>query len=167
MRILSLRLWAVVLASLGTPAFTGCSSNDDHASRASVGTLTLNLTGTSSTGNHYRLRNAVFRVNGPEDVVLFSENDVNASTIRQTLAVGNYIVELGEGWSLERKHVGRFEAVNAAVTSANPAGFAIAEQGVTGVVFQFKAGDDVIELGHGVLELVALVAGAAGSASAD
>jgi hypothetical protein len=143
----------VVLASLGAPAFMGCSSKDDRTEVESVGTLNLNLTGTSSSGNHYRLRNAFFQVNGPDDVVLFSENDVNAASIRQLLAVGSYIVELVDGWSLERRHAGRFEPVSAALTSVNPAGFAIQEQGVTGVVFQFKAGDDVIELGHGVLEL--------------
>jgi len=154
MRIFNLGLWAVVLAALGAPAFTGCSSNADHGSQESVGTLKLNLTSTSSSGNHYRLRNAIFQVNGPDDVVLFSENDVNAATIRQVLTVGNYIVELADGWVLERATSGMsFEPVNAALTSVNPAGFVIADQGVTGVVFQFKAGDDVIEFGHGVLEL--------------
>src|SRR4051812_4806454 len=98
MRIFNLGLWAVVLASLGTPAFMGCSSNDDRSGHESLGTLNLNLTGTSSSGNHYRLRNAIFQVNGPDDVTLFSDNDVNASTIRQTLAAGNYIVELADGW---------------------------------------------------------------------
>lgn len=153
MRIFKLSLWAVVLASLGAPAFMGCSSKEDRTEVESVGTLNLNLTGTSSSGNHYRLRNAIFEVNGPDDVVLFTENDLTASTIRQTLAVGNYIVELVDGWWLERQRAGKFERVEAAVTSVNPAGFAIQEQGVTGVVFRFKAGDDVIELGHGALDL--------------
>lgn len=154
MRIFNLGLWAVVLAALGAPAALGCSSNDDRGSQESLGTLNVNLTGTSSSGIRYRLRNAIFEVNGPDDVVLFSENDVNAPTIQQDLAVGNYIVELADGWSLERETAGMFfEPVDAALTSANPAAFVIAEQGVTGVVFAFKAGDDVLELGHGVLEL--------------
>ena len=63
------------------------------------------------------------------------------------------MIKLKNGWSLEKEIDGVFTPVRAVLFSSNPAGFQIFNQGTTSVVFQFRAGDDVIELGNGRLDV--------------
>ena len=134
------------------PALDACSSGD-QTDQYALGTVRLNLTGSSNTGTTYRLRNATFVVTGPVQVTLSSETDVNAPSIKAELPAGSYVINLNANWSLEKSVNGTFVPVKAALASANPIGFQITDQGVTGVAFQFNAGDDVVALGDGTLDL--------------
>jgi hypothetical protein len=145
----------VILALLGmagVPALSACGS-DARESTERSGTLTMNLIGTGGSGVRYRLRTADFVVNGPQNVNFSSEADPNAASIRRELRAGDYIIRLKNGWALERETGGVFAPVDAILLSPNPVGFTIHDQAVTPVVFRFRAGDDVIDLGNGVLDV--------------
>jgi len=134
----------------------GCSSGD-HRSRveapAEAGTLRLSLTGVSNSGVKYRLRSGTFVVSGPQEVQLSTTDDDDEVSLRAELPAGQYTVELLNGWFLERERDGAFVPVEAALVSHNPFGFTISDQSVTGVVFRFRAGDDVVEVGDGTLDV--------------
>jgi len=144
----------VVAMALGAfvPTLGACSSGD-QSEQNTLGTVRLNLTGTGNGGTLYRLRNANFVVTGPVQLTLSSETDVNALSIKQELPAGNYVINLNANWSLEKLVNGTFVPVKAVLASANPLAFQITDQGVTGVAFQFNAGDDVVALGDGTLDL--------------
>jgi hypothetical protein len=73
------------------------------------------------------------------------------------LPVGSYTLELLPGWSLERESSGSFAAVQAALVSANPAPFTIADQQTTPVAFAFQTNGEVISLGNGNLHVTIAV----------
>jgi hypothetical protein len=64
---------------------------------ASDGKLQIALTARGSSGSLYRLREAVFQIMEQPSggsIVRSSEDDPLASQIEQTLAAGNYVIDL-------------------------------------------------------------------------
>jgi hypothetical protein len=101
------------------------------------------------------LTGATFTVSGPKNVTLLSDTAPDAASIRQELPAGNYLIKLKTpGWTLQQSTGMGFVPINAVLTSANPAGFTITDQGVTTVPFTFNAGPDVVQLGDGTLNVV-------------
>ncbi len=109
-----------------------------------MGTVGMRLT--VDTGEtEYRLRDAVFAVEGPESAILESEDDPAASTLTAELAPGEYTITLGDGWRLERSSAVGFEDVDAALASAETLSFEIQSSESTTVHFRFLVEGVVIE----------------------
>ncbi len=155
MRSFKIGTLVVALMAAAAPALIACSVEHGDA-REAAGSLNLNLSGTGSSGSKYRLRNATFTVAGPKAATLSSETNVDSPVIKQELPAGNFLITLKTGWTLEKSTDGgmTFANVKAVLTSANPAGFTIFDQGQTTVAFSFNAGDDVVQLGDGTLNVV-------------
>ncbi len=146
--LVSVGIWAFVCAF--APAFvSGCG--DASAEReARSGSATMALTGVSTSGKSYRLRNATLEISGTANATASSEDDLAAPTINVELKAGGYLAKLVDGWSLEvQGEDGTFSAIHAVLTSTNPLPFTVVDQQSTNVFFQFNAGDDVVQLGNG------------------
>src|SRR5678815_1747606 len=119
----------------------------DGAMQADTGMLGMALTATAPSGNHYRLRNAVFHVTGASSVDVSSEDDLGAGSIHVQLAAGNYIVTLDPAWYLERSRPGgTFDRVDAILTSSASQTFTIVAHQTTNVVYRFEVSGEVIEM---------------------
>src|SRR6187431_1342727 len=96
--------WMILVAALPLVSLqTSCSERSPQETSA-AGTLRLRLTGESSAGHTYRLR--------------------DAESLRHDLPAGEYEILLEAGWFLERQaEDGTFVRVEAVLTSANPAPF--------------------------------------------
>jgi len=148
MRAFSTRASIVLVAALAAPMAIACSAEESD-----VGAVNLSLTGTSASGAKYRLRTATFVVTGPTNVHISSETDPDAENVRRELKAGSYAIGLEAGWSMERATNGGYMPVRAVLVSGNPYSFNIIDQGVTPVIFRFRAGDDVVDFGNGTLDL--------------
>ena len=147
-------LWMILAATLPLAAVSTSCGDSSSQEASALGNLQLRLLGHSSSGLAYRLRQATFEITGTSTATLSSETDRDAESLVEELPVGPYEVSLSTGWFLEKQASdGTFERVKAVLTSANPTQFSIAEQQTTKVQFAFKAGDDVIEVGDGQLEI--------------
>ncbi len=140
-------IWMITMAAWLT---VGCESEQP----SEVGSIQVPLTGEGDSGALYRLRHGAFRVRGAENATLLTENHLGESAIARELSEGAYIVNLLPGWRLEKEVGGIFEPIDAVLVSDNPQGFSIEDQLITTVVFRFKAGEDVVDLGNGILEIV-------------
>lgn len=111
------------------------------------GTLSIALAATGGEGTAYRLTDATFIITGPEQVTLEPSDDDASATV--DVVVGSYQVELASGWRMERMAEASFEPVPATLVSANPVDVEVVEQAVSAASFEFRAGDDLIDFGHG------------------
>ena len=97
-------------------------------------------------------------ITGTSSVTLHSEDDPDAESLRQDLPAGEYEILLEDGWFLERQaEDGTFVPVEAVLMSANPAPFEIVAQETTNVQLRFQAGDEIVDLGDGTLEVSIVV----------
>jgi peptidoglycan/xylan/chitin deacetylase (PgdA/CDA1 family) len=134
--------------ALATLLAAGCTAADTD-------NLEVALTGQGASGATYRLRSAQLVVTGDElERVLDTEVDPDLPTLSTRLPPGAYSLEVADGWYLERRATGgTFAVVDAALTSPNPAGFAIVEDAATRVTLRFRAGADEVPLGDGRLDV--------------
>jgi hypothetical protein len=144
----ALMLGTVALATVST----GCSSAGDDKTKSQVGTLNMSLVG-EANGVTYRLRNAMFVVNGPEDTVLNSEDDPNAATIAAELDSGDYSIDLQDGWVLERLDGTAFVQVDSLLVSPDPTTFHISANVPTSVTYQFSTNGVIVSIGKGTLNV--------------
>ena len=152
MAMIRLSALACVVGLLGAAMLPACGS-DVPQEQARAGTLELALTGVSNTGVLYRLRQGTFSIAGPTSAELSTETDPDASSLQAQLSAGDYLITLANGWTLEKEVGGAFVTVDATLESENPAMFSITSETQTGVVFQFRAGDEQVELGDGTLDV--------------
>jgi hypothetical protein len=127
-----------------TAIATSCGSDDDHTtSLQSTGTVRLNLATVSPSGIVYRLVNAEFEVEGPENATLVGPR--NAPDIVERLAVGSYTVTLQDGWRLQFEWGdGTWRNVDATLKHSATVNFEIEERETTHVVYEFRVdGEDV------------------------
>lgn len=130
------------------------SSSDSSASSVATGSFRSALTGTSSNGTIFRLRNAVFGIAGAEDRTVSSEDFLGEEAVVVDLAPGDYEVLLSGNWYLERALTsGGFTVIDADLQSEPRVPFTIAESQTTGVVYSFRWGDDIVVLGDGTLSI--------------
>ncbi len=152
MRTLTLRTLACVFATFGAASVAACSS-DDAQGESQIGTVSVKLVGTSTSGASYRLRNGEFTVTGAAAAAFSTESDPDAASIAVTLPPGAYELGLADGWYLEKLVGGAYSQVNATLTSANPSPFSITSQSTTGVVLQFSSDGEIIQMGDGTLDV--------------
>jgi cysteine-rich repeat protein len=141
----------VTLTACGTGPNAG-GDRGQGADEANVGSLSMKLR-TDVNGIGYRLRQGLFDVSGPNSATLDTEIDPDASVIAQTLPVGNYVVSLQPGWSLERQFNGVFQTVQAELLTSNPQAFAITANGTTNVNYEFQTDGTLVDLGQGNLDV--------------
>jgi hypothetical protein len=116
----------------------------------SLGQLSLSLSAVSEKEEHYLLSNASFRYFGASRGT-FSVPEGEAS-FRSILPVGDYGIQLLDGWRLERETAHGLVPISAAMASDNPAPFTIAPAQVAPVAFAFKTGAGLVS-SEGVLDL--------------
>jgi hypothetical protein len=115
-----------------------------------LGQLALRLSAVSSKAEEYLLTDASFHYSGAsEGTFLVPEADPN---FRAILPVGDYDLELLDGWRLQRETLAGLVPVAAEVSSSNPAPFSILPAQVSPLAFQFKTGAGLVS-DEGVLDL--------------
>jgi hypothetical protein len=146
MTIRTKMLGAAVLAALSN----ACGgSQPDPTETEAKGTVKMALAANAGS-NSYRLNPAIFTVTGPENVVL---DGSNVDVLEASLAVGNYSIELNDGWAMQQLIGGSFQPIDAQLLSPNPQSFSIEEFAVTEVSFRFRVGDGEIVFGRGSLDV--------------
>jgi hypothetical protein len=132
-----------------TPVLAACSAESDPASEAdATGTLNLALRGASATGTTFDL-DARFVVSGPVTLPI----DGSGPAVTVPLPVGLYALELQSDWTLFKVVNGTRTAVTAELLSPLTQPFSITNAAVTTVLYRFRAGDDIIVIGNGTLDV--------------
>lgn len=139
------RAWsALALVSL-----SGCGGRTSDRA-ASLGQLALRLSAVSTKAEEYLLTDASFRYSGASQGTFdVPEADPN---FRAILPVGEYEIELLDGWRLQRETLAGLVPIAAELTSSNPALFSILPALVSPLAFEFKTGAGLVS-GEGVLDL--------------
>src|SRR5262245_3599815 len=91
----------IALAISAPALLLGCDGNDPVAPRE-MGTLTTALSGISTQGFEYRLRQGLFEISGPANAIVNTEDYLGAFSANLQLQAGSYSVFLQPGWFLER-----------------------------------------------------------------
>jgi hypothetical protein len=148
------RIGLGISLAIATPvAVTGCISEDPVVPQQ-TGTVSAALTGVSTQGFEYRLRQGVLTIVGPTNTSINTEDHLGSSVIQVQLQTGNYTIQLADGWQLERNESGMFVPVDANLTSANPAAFSISNGQTTTVALSFRVDGDDVTMGRGTLDIV-------------
>jgi hypothetical protein len=133
---------ALALASV--VGAVGCSRHDSSPGEAAIGqrgTLKMALETVSESGKVYRLRQAVFPVNGGNaSLVLNSEDDPTRPVLETFLNVGSYEIDLLNGWFIEQVDdlLHTSAPVNATLMSSPTQFFDIQSNAETFVRFDFE-----------------------------
>jgi hypothetical protein len=150
----TMRALVLFLTMSNAAQLVGCGESDQPDD---LGTLTSALSDVSVTGNRYRLRQATFEVLGGVDspLSISSETYLNQDLISVGLPAGEYQVSLRPGWRLEKADGagGAYIDVDATLTSTAVRAVTIREGQETAVVYSFRVGGDVINLGEGRLAI--------------
>lgn len=161
---------AFVCALCGVSA-TGCGGSDGRTGHDSeqVGTLALPLVTNGPSGTQYRLRNATFDITGysyysydygndagvgagggsstgPQQTVVSSEDNPNASSIEVNVQRGDYYIYLRDGWNLESVTNGVATPVQATLLSSQYQWIYVSPHSTSWVSYQFGIGDSSIWL---------------------
>jgi hypothetical protein len=120
--------------------------------RAEQGSVALPLR-TEANAIAYRLRAANFDVTGPESLTLHTDDAPDTLVLRHPLQVGDYQIELLDGWHLERQLGTGFEDVSASLLSPKLQSFSIAREQTTSVAYDFRTEQAVISFSDGDLAL--------------
>jgi hypothetical protein len=130
-------------------ALIGCGGKTAEAS-GPLGQLALRLSAISAKAEDYLLTDASFRYSGAAQGALdVPEGEAN---FRAILPVGEYSLELLDGWRLQRDTAAGFVPIAAALTSDNPAPFTILPSQISPLAFQFQTGGGLVGA-EGVLDL--------------
>ena len=116
--VAAMRVTSLGLLLVASALHSGCSSQM-QAEGQGLGSLRMELAATVE-GVDYRLRAAVFDVQGPVHVSLASELDSEATALVASVPGGDYVVSLADGWQLEREDAGGPVVVAATLLSPNP-----------------------------------------------
>jgi hypothetical protein len=149
--------WKVGVVALLTIA--GCVSEPLSEQKPSVGIAKLALTGSSTSGAIYRLRDGVIELNGPESKVVSTERDLDASSILVTLIAGDYEADLKVLWYLEKFDPTSMTwgRVAADLLTPLPLSFFVIEDSTTGIVFEFRSDGEIIEMKPGEVNITIAV----------
>jgi len=120
--------------------------------RAEQGSVALPLR-TETNGIAYRLRTANFDVTGPESLTLHTDDAPDTLVLRHPLQVGDYQIELLDGWHLERQRGTGFEDVSASLLSPKLQSVSIARDQTTSLAYDFRTEQAVVGFGEGDLAL--------------
>jgi hypothetical protein len=146
---------AIWVCSFFALAWGGCSADSTtlvEPLRAEQGSVALPLRA-EANGIAYRLRAANFDVTGPESLTLHTDDAPDTLVLRHPLQVGDYQIELLDGWRLERQLGAGFEEVSASPLSPKLQSFSIAREQTTSVAYDFRTEQAVIDFNDGDLAL--------------
>lgn len=148
-------VWAAMCFALLAVGKPGCTSKPDPAPE--VGHAKLSLTGTSTSGLEYRLRDAQLVITRPDGTIAATrstEIHPEFDALLFDLPPGDYLLDLREGWRLERADgADSWEDVEATLSSANPRAFRIERDQTTSIVLRFRVEGGEVELGEGRAEI--------------
>lgn len=144
----------VAMMALGSLFVSGCGNAGE--TQGDVGELAMTLRTVSPLGVEYRLRNALFQIDGPEPTGVDSEDySPNQPRITVALTSGDYEVTLGGMWYLEYSANGQlpFTRIDAVPISPNPASVRVIAGRVAFVTFAFEVDEGDIDFGPGDLSI--------------
>lgn len=148
-------VWAAMCFALLAVGASGCSSKPSPAPE--VGHAKLSLTGTSTSGLEYRLRDAEIVITRPDGTIAATrstEISPDFIALLVDLPPGDYLLELREGWRLEREDgADSWDDVEATLSSVNPQAFIIRRDQTTNIVLRFRVEGGEVELGEGSAEI--------------
>jgi hypothetical protein len=129
----------------------GCrGGSGTPASERSIGSATFLLSGTSASGRNYRLRSAVFDVQGPQTKEIDGPTDPTDAqdTATASLVPGAYQITLRAGWRMfEVAALGAPVEVPAVLISALPMDAKIISGQDAAVIFQFQVAGETVPPG--------------------
>jgi hypothetical protein len=138
-------------------ALTGfaCASADEHSveqRREAPGVLKLPLWAVGESGDRYFL-SGVFQVTTPDHVVVarLTTDDPETDALSVELQSGQYVVELMDGWTLERSVDGTRAPVPARLASVASLGVHISPEETSVVVFRFETARGTVPRPGGTL----------------
>ncbi len=115
---------------------------------ASLGSIRVPLLATGSNGTQYHL-GGTFDIQGPSPQTIDAAGDQSSVTL--DLQVGDYSIELLQGWQLARVEADLLFPVQATLQSVNPQSFAIQADTTTNVAFLFQTQGVDVTFGNGTL----------------
>ena len=128
----------------------GCTSTDPEGTLTGTAVLSLRSTMESRV---FELRDATFSITGPSELSLSSEQAPEALVLEQELGVGDYDMQLQDGWQLYEIVDTESVAVSGALSSDNPVSFSISANTTTPIVYRFSVADDELAFDIGELQL--------------
>lgn len=148
-------VWTAMCLALLAASTSGCSSKPAPAPE--LGQAKLSLTGTSTGGLKYRLRDAEIVIARPDGTIAATrttETRPDFIALLVDLPPGDYFLELREGWRLERADgADSWEDVEATLSSVNPQAFIIQRDQTTNIALRFRVEGGDVELGEGRAEI--------------
>jgi hypothetical protein len=147
--------WLMMIAMMTATALFISGCGDTGESEGDVGELTMTLATISPTGVEYRLRQALFAIDGPEPTDVSSEDyPPEQARISVLVASGDYDVTLGGMWYMEHSANGQpFTPIDAILISPNPASVRVIADQVAFVDFTFEVDEGDINFGPGTLSI--------------
>ncbi len=142
-------------ALLATTATIVACSAPAQSAVPETGELSLALR-SSSGGSDFELDGAIFHISGAAELELQADGAEQA--LEQELPVGDYSLELQDGWQLLRISEDGSETLSATLVSENPRQFSINEGETTSISYRFEFDGDEIELGTGFVSITIDVA---------
>jgi len=115
------------------------------------GKISIPLTAFSDSGIEYRLQSLALHLDGPEGSIDVEAQ--NNNSLHLTLLEGEWMMQVQDGWVLEKLVDGEYEPVSAEMTSVNPQFFEIVGLETTAVLIQFQTGEGSIDFLTGDLEI--------------
>ena len=128
----------------------GSSGGDSPNQEGRTGSATLLLSATSASGKVFRLRSAIFDLEGPETKEIDGPLDPTnpQATATASLVPGSYRIALRPGWRMfEVPTAGAPVEVEAALVSPNPVTAEIASGEDSAINFQFQVGGEIVSPG--------------------
>ena len=121
----------------------------------SAGRASLGLRATSTEGNSYRLRDAEFQIGTADSVLITvsSEADPDAPAIVVSLDPGAYLVELLDGWRLERSDADVWVDVQAELVPPQIVPVDVVSDATTQVVFRFLTDGTIVSTDDGTISI--------------
>jgi sugar lactone lactonase YvrE len=143
-------VFRAALAVITCAGVVACSAGKQPGpDRKQAGTFQMSLVATTN-GHTYRLRQALFHIDGPNTLVLDSDAQPDATALMATLDAGSYTATLTPGWFLERLAAdGSAARVNATLASANPTSFTVTAGATASVAFAFSTDGTIVTVGQG------------------
>ena len=142
-----LGVWALGALGAAAWALVGCGGGDsvtvvESGAGPALGRLSVPLDTTGSSGALYRLSGSLLMMGPQEETILLSGA---VPSVEAQLASGSYQATLLDPWRLSRVDADRPRAVDAVLTSENPAAVQIEPNLTTHLVLRFRVeGGDVV-----------------------
>ena len=119
-----------------------------------LGQLDLTLVGQAPSGTRYRLRDAEIGLSGPGvQQVLRTEDDPDRTSIRTRVAEGTYVLDLADGWRVERLTSAGAVTVAAQLVSPDPLPVDVVAGQLTQAVLRFRVDGATVPFGDGDIDV--------------